>query len=89
MKACKVKFDEFDTYTFVGAISYDGNSKDTFYWMNSGKRINYVLDFEPGEPNNYDGKEFCLSISKHDSRFSFNDIGCTESTHQFICQKLK
>lgn len=88
LQSCTEKYQEFDDHVHVGAISHDGNSKNGFYWMNSGKRINYPLEFGRGEPNNYGGKEFCLSIQKQDTDvFLYNDINCSDSFNQFICQK--
>lgn len=58
--------------------------------MNSGKKIDYELKFGAGEPNNYDGKEFCLSLVRMNGGeyFHYNDYDCSDTTGRFVCQKL-
>lgn len=83
----------FDIHTLVGGISYTGNSKTDFYWMNSGNKIDYELKFGPGEPNNWNNQEYCLSAVKWTIgdliEFKFNDYPCSkaESPEEFICQQ--
>lgn len=92
MKACNDNFNEIDQYNFVGGINAknnDGGSRNQFYWMNSGKKVKYQLLFGAGGSFSYFGMNVCLSISKRESKISFNVASCDELKTRFICQKLR
>lgn len=57
-----------------------------WYWVNSGNHINYDIEFKVGEPNNYTGNEWCLSMAYRLGTFAFNDYDCTRNMFNFICQ---
>ena len=70
--------------------SYMGGPKNDYYWMTTAEKISYPLKFYPGEPNNYAGKEKCLSIAKHPHSFKFNDVDCYEHwIWNFVCEKIE
>lgn len=90
LKICLENAHLFDTHTFIGAISETGTSPDDFYWMNSGKKVGYRLQFAVGEPSTYNKNEFCLTLKKsYYSEFAYNDYDCSDSTDNFICQKVQ
>ena len=68
--------------SYLGAAPYD------FYWMTTGKRINYGLRYAPGEPNNVNGVEKFLSLSKKPQGFLFNDIDYNYTKWNFFCQHI-
>ena len=72
-----------DGYFHIGG-SYIGAEIEEFYWMTTGQRISYSLDFIP---NNAGGAENCLSVEKEPVSFWFNDISITEK-HNYICQHI-
>lgn len=80
----------FDQWTHVGGLTTVPKSKDHWYWMTSGNKVNYSLKFGSGQPDNAGGNEMCLSIGKQPGNFFFNDVNCY-GMHQFkfICQTLQ
>lgn len=87
---CSRNADLFEVHTYAGGLAANAFSLDEWYWMNSGKRLNFKLRFAPGEPNNHLGSEFCLSIVRWEgtTTFYFNDIDCSNDARPFLCQKL-
>lgn len=78
----------FEQSTHVGAITTVGGSRDNWYWLKSGNRIDYPLSWGPGQPDNSGGHEFCLALLRDNSgNFSFNDMDCEAELH-FICEKI-
>lgn len=76
----------FQTYTHVGGIATEGGSRHAWYWLDSGKKIHFDLNWAPREPNNnFYGTEMCLSIQNIPEGFGFNDIRCSNSDHKFLC----
>lgn len=85
---CKQNSGYFDQWTHIGAITLYPKSTNSWYWVNSGKRVTYHLRFGPGQPDNAGGRELCLSIGKDPQNFFFNDLNCYGSHEfKFICQK--
>ncbi|CAO1417939.1 unnamed protein product [Diamesa hyperborea] len=77
-----------ETWYHIGG-SYMGAAKNDFYWMTTGKRISYPLKFHPGLPDNYLGKEKCLSILNQPGSFTLNDVDCYDTwIWNFVCQKI-
>ncbi|CAO1417921.1 unnamed protein product [Diamesa hyperborea] len=70
--------------------SYIGAAKNDFYWMTTGERINYALEYHPGQPDNAGGKEMCLSVAQQPGKFKFNDVDCWQHfIWSFVCQQVK
>jgi hypothetical protein len=85
---CKLSESLFETYTHIGGITMTGRTTDLWYWVNSGKRVNYVMPFAPGEPNFAGNVEYCLSIVKGGGNFYYNDVPCFGGYElKFVCQK--
>lgn len=86
---CRDHAGLFGDYAHIGGITTQGGSRDQWYWVNSGKKVNYSLKWADSEPDNgYGGTELCLSIvRKPGDTFYFNDIRCSESITQFVCQQ--
>jgi Lectin C-type domain len=86
---CKRQANLFDWNIVVGGATLVGRSRHHWYWTNSGNHINYSMRFGPGEPNNVNNSEFCLSILKYSNDFLFNDMNCNDNRlFQFVCQKI-
>lgn len=68
--------------------SYVGVELNDFYWMSSGQRINYTMDYAPGQPDNMHGIEQFLSIYRHPQSYKFNDMDNIVTKWKFICQRI-
>ena len=78
----------FEQWTHIGGITLASKSTTRWYWVNSGNRINYQMQFLPGMPDNPSGNEFCLSFGKTQNGLLYNDIDCyAQYEFKFICQQ--
>ncbi|CAO1429936.1 unnamed protein product [Diamesa hyperborea] len=75
----------FDKYTYVGG-TYIGAGLNDWYWISDGKPATYHIPMQPGEPNNFGGKENCLSLDNHEGVFKFNDINGFDRDAKFVCE---
>ncbi|CAG9809164.1 unnamed protein product [Chironomus riparius] len=78
----------------IDMVHVDGMTPNTgsttdWYWTNSGVKIPYTLQWNPGQPDNAGGQEACLTIRKYGGDYAFNDYFCSERTTYFICQKTE
>lgn len=74
-----------DELTHIGGVTTVLKANDKWYWVNSGKKVNYTMKFTPGTP---DGAGYCLSAQKRGTEFYFKDIPChTNYEMKFICQR--
>jgi hypothetical protein len=79
---------------FVGATDEGGKDND-YFWIDSGKPVNFQLSFHPGEPNNFFSgssifnKEDCLALGPNLStkKYGFSDVSCNDPRN-FICQRV-
>ncbi|CAO1417927.1 unnamed protein product [Diamesa hyperborea] len=79
-----------ETLYYIGGSAEGMSNRLDYYWMTTGEQIPFTLEYSPGQPDNYGGKERCLSISKQPGKFKFNDIACSENNYGFFaCQHLK
>lgn len=63
-------------------------SKENWFWINSGKKINYPISWHVGQPDNNNGYQWCLGVTKNGNRTNFYaDIECYHREESFICQK--
>lgn len=87
LKYAEENYELLDLYVLLGAYTAVASSTEDYYWVNSGKHLNYPLRFPPGEPNFLGQREFCLSLMKNaTNQFNFNDLDCSENAYKFICQ---
>lgn len=85
LSLCDQNIHLFDVWTHVGGLTTVPKSKDDWYWITSGNKVNYSLKFGAGKPDN--NNEMCLSIGKKPEDFFFNDINCYGIDQmKFICQ---
>jgi len=82
-------FDSKYYYNIGGIVETIADYK-TWHWVATAQPIKIQLPFGPGEPNNVDGLEHCLSLEKKNSNhFVFNDIHCSiRFPTFFICQQI-
>lgn len=87
IKLINEKSTVFGPYTFVGGMTTNPGTTSGWRWVNSGKSINFLLRFRPGEPNNRNGSESCLNINYdgNQQNLGFNDAPCKHEEN-FICQ---
>lgn len=87
LKYAEENHELLDHYVLLGGYTAVAKSTEDYYWVNSGKHLNYPIRFPPGEPNFLGEKEFCLSLMKNGTnQFNFNDLDCFDNAYKFICQ---
>lgn len=82
-------FSQFlDNENSIGGISLTPRSTTDWYWVNSGKKVKFLMGFMPGQPDHYNGAvENCLAINKYGNGFGLNDWPCYgHAERKFICQ---
>jgi len=80
----------------VGGIRHhpdgDAYNREEWFWQQSGRRVNYGLNFVVGEPNNVNGTQWCLAINRYPysviNRTGFADIECSGRDEWFFCQEV-
>lgn len=78
----------FDQFTHIGGMTTVGKSLDKWYWVSTGKRVDFPLKFTPGQPDFYAAVDFCLSLEKRADGFYFADIYCQGAYElKFVCQR--
>lgn len=81
---------ELTLYMFVGASTTIGESQTEWFWRSSGRKIAFAIPWGEDEPNNSGGREYCMSMRReYNGAYTFNDINCDETYHEFICQRLE
>jgi hypothetical protein len=84
---CKENIGLFDSWTHIGGLTTVKRSKTEWYWVESGKKLNFVLEFLPGQPDCSSNIEMCLSLGKSGGKFLYNDFPCYGyHAYKFICQ---
>lgn len=83
-----------DTCIFVGGIApvHDKNpAKSSWFWFESGVKTSFPIKWNNGEPNNSGGQENCMSafLSSTTKTIMFNDLPCSVTYCQFICQSVQ
>lgn len=61
-KICKKISFHLTEYVHVGGMTLTGNSTFNWYWVITGKRIEYEMQWSDGEPNFYSRRQFCLAL---------------------------
>ncbi|CAG5124377.1 unnamed protein product [Candidula unifasciata] len=70
---------------YVDTVWTGGFATAHWQWMPSFIRIKEYTNWSQGQPDNAEGKEGCLSISKF-SHYKWNDEACG-NRHPFVCEK--
>jgi hypothetical protein len=87
MKEFLSKIKLFNEAVYMGAILAEPRSKTEWYWVATGKKLNFDLPWYPGEPNNYGGSEQCLLLH---TLSLFLDLKCYEERYfNFLCQSVE
>jgi hypothetical protein len=90
MNLCEKNKNILDSQNLIGGVTTQGKSRDKWYWVNSGDRVNYPLKFWSTEPDFANNNEWCLAVStNYKGGWAFNDISCNDYRHKFFCQKLE
>lgn len=79
---------------YIGGMALDAGNKNDFYWITSGNRINYDLQWGKGQPDAWEqpnwGQERCLSVGRDDDnegKLGYNDVFCNAyRAESFVCQ---
>lgn len=86
-KLCAQDKDLSTSTVHIGGADH-GVDKNKWYWMSSGKDVNYIMDYAPTEPNNINGRQNCLAVYTHPESYQFADYDCDESKSIFACQRV-
>lgn len=86
-KLC-AKHPNLSTSTVHIGGSDHGVEKNKWYWMSSGKEIDYNMIYAPTEPNNIGGRQNCLAVYTVPQSYQFADYDCDESKSIFACQRV-
>ncbi|CAG5124378.1 unnamed protein product, partial [Candidula unifasciata] len=72
----------------VEAVWLGGFKTTDWLWISSFAEINKgYTSWGEGQPDNFEGKEGCLSMSMSMStRYTWNDVDCM-TEYQFVCEK--
>jgi hypothetical protein len=62
--------------------------KNHWYWERSGKKINFGINWDPHQPDNNTGNQWCLAIAKMNNTTFFADVECFNRDESFICQRF-
>jgi Lectin C-type domain len=78
----------FTTYIFVDGMrsSMDNDLSKTDWWYSDSKKINYAMQWSPGEPNLHTQR--CLCISSSNGLFFDIDCSVHYANQSFMCQNL-
>ena len=76
----------FKTYTFISGITKTLKSSTEWFWVESGKKIDYFIQFDSGEPSGGQ-HELCLGFIKRPNGIFFHDVDCSNGLQgQVLCQ---
>lgn len=77
------------SFTIIGGTNV--GSPHQWYWAQTGKSMDYNMEWFPGMPDNWKSMESCLSLvnEKGEHQFKLNDIVCEAGENQFICEKIE
>jgi hypothetical protein len=78
-----------DEYAFVNGMTLTPRSPTDWYWMSTGEKAQYSLDWGTKELNFGNNDEWCLCIGpKSGKNPKLADVDCTgETKRAFICEK--
>lgn len=93
LQLCASNINLFDEWTNIGGLTKVAKSTTEWFWVATGEKLNFNLNFMPGEPNDGGGtgvNEMCLSFKFSDAgKALFNDIKCYQygiHSYKFVCQ---
>ena len=85
-RLCNKNAHFFDQYTHIGG-TYIGAGLNRWYWLSTGKPVNYQIPMLPGQPDNHRGTQNCLALDKQYGNFLFNDINAFGiHEEKFVCE---
>ncbi|CAO1337642.1 unnamed protein product [Diamesa tonsa] len=86
MQLCYLNAPSFDQYTHVGG-TYIGAGLNRWYWLSTGKPVDYQLPMRPEQPDNAGGYQNCLALDKQNGPFLFDDIDSFgRHEEKFVCE---
>ncbi|CAO1396932.1 unnamed protein product [Diamesa serratosioi] len=77
-----------EEYYHVGGSSEGISNFWDYYWMTTGAKVSYNLNYKPGELNGK-GTERCLAIGKQPIKYAFCDVSCHSLALRFACQNVE
>jgi hypothetical protein len=78
-----------DHHQFIGATQI--GTPSNWYWIATGRNVNHTIKWGTGEPNGLAVGENCMTISKYNTAYFYNDALCYGASHvfRFICEYLE
>nr|BAM69194.1 hypothetical protein [Lutzomyia ayacuchensis] len=80
---------ENEVHVWIGGYKFqDENGENSQRWVNGGRNVTYT-NWSSGEPNNANGREYCLEVYYRQYRGAtdkWNDRFCTDK-HPFVCER--
>lgn len=74
------------TQTWIGGT--DEGSEGNWYWPQTGHKVDFQINWNEGEPNNYGNKpENCLALMDITGIYKFNDFNCGTKA-SFVCEYI-
>lgn len=76
---------------YFGAVNKVLGSKNGWLFYETGKTIDYELNWETGQPNNYNNNQFCatfVAVETAPAGYQLNDYQCfgPQYKYSFVCQ---
>lgn len=77
----------------IDGVATSPGQKTGWYWVKTKLAIDYPMTWAPTQPDNYQGDQPCLSLTKINGVVGFDDIGCyasdwsvSQKPKTFLCQ---
>lgn len=72
----------------IGAMTTTCGSQDLWYWVDTGKKVNFQFAWGQSNPNCKNDSEMCLCLGKRvNGSFYIGDIWCKGTPQRFLCKQ--
>lgn len=92
-KLCTASLSKFRPYTqiFIGGIATAMASKTSWYWFDSGVKMDTSITWATSQPDNKNKNEYCLALllGPITKKFAIADVTCYGIYDLFVCQDVK
>lgn len=79
-----------DKWVHIGGITTSCGSRDMWYWVDTGNKVNFPIKWHKNDPNCSNGSEPCLALGKfeeEDGNVYVVDIQCNGAIEKFLCKQ--
>ncbi|KAG4077812.1 hypothetical protein HA402_013746 [Bradysia odoriphaga] len=86
---CEARRELFGWFVHIGGVATSSRSMTNWYWVTNNKQISDQLPWQNGQPDFFDGNEWCLTLASAEG-FKLNDLSCYGSwAERFICESVR